>query len=71
MAVASLLWLKHHSLLSAEQRDGIIIGASSMGHLEENLAACDSDARLPQPVLDAFENAWVVCRPVCPKYFRP
>lgn len=68
---ASLLWLKHHSMLSADAHDGIIIGASSLAHLTANIAACDADAKLPQAVVDAFNAAWDVCRPACPKYFRP
>ena len=34
MVEASLAWLKHHSQLESAHKDGIIIGASSMVHLE-------------------------------------
>ena len=33
--------------------------------------ACDSDEQLPDAVVAAYDAAWEVCRPACPKYFRP
>ena len=37
-------------------------------HLRQNLAAAKAGP-LPEPVLEAFERAWDVCRPDCPEYF--
>jgi aryl-alcohol dehydrogenase-like predicted oxidoreductase len=51
--------------------DGIIIGASSIGHLTENIGACDSEDVLPDSIVQAFSEAWEVTKPACPKYFRP
>jgi len=36
---AALRWLVHHSQLDSDRGDSIIIGASSIAHLEHNLAA--------------------------------
>ena len=72
MPAAALRWLVHHSLLSGGRNDGIIIGASSQAHLDSNVADClPTTEPLPAAVVDAFDQAWVLCKPVCPKYFRP
>ena len=55
---ATFRWLIHHSCLSAGDGDGILLGASSVAHLEQNLGACTSAALLPEPVIAAFEAAW-------------
>ncbi len=71
MASAALRWLKFHSALDASCNDGIIIGASSLSHLAENIEACDSEEPLPAEIVAAFEEAWQITKPACPKYFRP
>ncbi|KAM0263730.1 hypothetical protein ACHAQJ_001044 [Trichoderma viride] len=50
---ASLRWTAHHSALSADRGDGIIIGASSIKQLKENLDIFEQGP-LPQPVVDAI-----------------
>jgi aflatoxin B1 aldehyde reductase len=67
MAEAALLWMKNHSELKGEFGDGVIIGASSMRHLTENVGwmvglnssgeAADHD-ELPASVLQAFDDSW-------------
>lgn len=71
MAAASIKWLAHHSQLSGGLNDGIIIGASSQAHLDDNVANIVSQEKLPAEVVEAFDKAWELCKPVCPKYFRP
>ena len=60
MVEATYLWLLRHSALQSS--DGILIGASSIEQLEQNLKSCsrasDEDSELPEPVLDAFQKAW-------------
>ncbi|KAF9407492.1 hypothetical protein BGZ76_006103 [Entomortierella beljakovae] len=51
---ATLRWMKHHSGL--EGKDGIIIGASSLHHLNQNLEALEKGP-LPQSMVDAFDQA--------------
>jgi aflatoxin B1 aldehyde reductase len=55
---ATYRWLLYHSALTAE--DGILLGASSVAQLQENLdAACPQDETpLPDTVLVAFDAAW-------------
>ncbi|KAG0258407.1 hypothetical protein DFQ27_004645 [Actinomortierella ambigua] len=64
---ATLRWMVHHSRLEA--KDGIIIGASSIHHLEENLDKL-SQGPLPTDMIQAFDDAWEHCKPACQKYFK-
>ena len=52
---ATLRWLMHHSTLGDE--DGVILGASSLAQMEENLEACRG-GHLPDVVVREFERAW-------------
>ena len=56
--------------LAAGQRpgDSIVISASSIAHLEHNLAAV-RQGLLPQEVLDAVSEASESVRPVWPSYY--
>lgn len=51
---ASLRWTAHHSALSAEHGDGIVVGASSIAQLTENLDIFEQGP-LPQEVVDAVD----------------
>ncbi|KAL7943688.1 Aldo/keto reductase [Trichoderma barbatum] len=51
---ASLRWTAHHSALSAEHGDAIIIGASSIAQLKENLDIFEQGP-LPQEVVEAID----------------
>ena len=37
LAEIALRWVSHHSLLKREHGDAVLIGASSVKHIEENL----------------------------------
>jgi len=67
---ASLRWYRHYSKLDFEQGDGVIIGASSLEQLQENMGALVNEERLPQAVAEAFDMAWEQTRSVCQNYFR-
>jgi aflatoxin B1 aldehyde reductase len=64
MADAALRWLVHHS-----ETNGILIGASSLAHFEQNLTACDKRP-LPPKLVKAIDKAWDIAKPVCQRYFR-
>lgn len=73
LAEISLTWLHHHSVLHREEFDAIIVGQSSMSHLHTNLHSGtqgSEPSKLPQPLLDAIEQAWELVKPECPPYFR-
>eukprot|EP01062_Namystynia_karyoxenos_P006216 TRINITY_DN12170_c0_g1_i1.p1 TRINITY_DN12170_c0_g1~~TRINITY_DN12170_c0_g1_i1.p1 ORF type:complete len:358 (+),score=104.20 TRINITY_DN12170_c0_g1_i1:69-1076(+) len=67
MTAAALRWLKHHSGLAPG--DGIILGASKIEHLNENIEALEGGP-LPGAIVAAFDKAWEACRPECPSYER-
>lgn len=68
-AEAALRWVSHHSVLSKDKGDAVIIGASSEAQLEENLVSLEKGP-LPDEVVQAFDDAWLVVKAVCKPYFR-
>jgi aflatoxin B1 aldehyde reductase len=52
---ATLRWYMHHGPLG--DGDGIILGASSVEQLEENLNACEGGP-LPEEIVKGFEDMW-------------
>ena len=57
MVHATYQWLLRHSALG--HADGVLIGASLLKQLDDNLAACsDSAPALTPLVIDAFNDAW-------------
>lgn len=69
MAEASLRWLSHHSMLDSSRGDGVIVGASSMVQLEQNLAALKAGP-LPSGIVDAMNRAWAIAAADAPEYYR-
>ncbi|KAF2429259.1 keto reductase [Tothia fuscella] len=65
---AALRWSSHHSLLKAEHGDAIIIGASKVAHLEENLVNLEKGP-LPDDVVKAFDEAWGIVKATAVPYF--
>lgn len=65
---ATYRWLAHHSMLRAERGDAVIIGASKLNHLAQNLETMKAGP-LGGDMLDAFEQAWKTTRPDSPEYF--
>ena len=69
IAEAAITWLRHHSKLGEEVGDGIIIGQSSLAHLESNINGFDRGP-LPDTVVKAFDAGWKLCKSDCPSYFQ-
>ena len=67
---AALSWLVNHSLLDADQGDGIILGVSKIEHLHTNLAACEQPP-LAAEIVELLERGWQLVKPDCFRYFRP
>lgn len=67
-AEAALRWSNHHSLMKKEYGDAIIIGASSVAQLEENLENFEKGP-LPEEMLMAFDKAWLTVQGTCSPYF--
>ncbi|KAJ5757209.1 aldo/keto reductase [Penicillium nucicola] len=62
-------WLVHHSQLNSSHGDALIIGASSVVQLENNLADIEKDT-LPDDVLQALEEAWQYIQNPVRKYWH-
>lgn len=67
MVQASYRWLAHHSALGGS--DGVILGASRLEQLRENLDAFQQSP-LSDRLSSAFEDAWQLVRKDSPEYFR-
>lgn len=65
---ATYRWLSYHSMLDAGRGDAVLIGASKLGHLRQNMEAVKAGP-LPPGMLEAFEKAWAVCKQDSPEYF--
>ncbi|XP_022790633.1 aflatoxin B1 aldehyde reductase member 2-like [Stylophora pistillata] len=66
---ASLRWMYHHSMMDGTYGDAVIVGASSVKHLEENLKST-KHGPLHEDVVKVFEEAWGQIKSDCPDYFR-
>jgi aflatoxin B1 aldehyde reductase len=69
VAVA-MSWLINHSRMEAARGDGIILGASSLDHLLQNMAAC-GQAPLDTSILEILDRGWEIIKSDCFRYFRP
>ena len=65
---ATYRWMAHHSMLRDNRGDAIIIGASKLNHLIQNMETMEAGP-LSENVLNAFEQAWKLTRPDSPEYF--
>ncbi|KAF2102664.1 Aldo/keto reductase [Rhizodiscina lignyota] len=70
MLETALRWCVHHSKLKITNgTDGIIIGASSLAQLESNLKDFEKGP-LPEEVVKALDEAWLVCKATTPNYWH-
>jgi aflatoxin B1 aldehyde reductase len=68
----ALRWCIHHSALKTRVKggnDGVIIGVSSLKQLEGNLQDLEKGP-LPDNVVHALDEAWLIAKPTTPNYFR-
>lgn len=69
---ATFKWLLRHSALT--ESDGVLLGASSIMQLDQNLEACLSAVRnenpLSQKVLKAFDDGWRITENIAFPYWR-
>ena len=68
MTEATYRWLAYHSMLNGGRGDAILIGASRLSHLKENMNAVKAGP-LPEDMVKAFERAWEICRGNSREYF--
>ncbi|KAI0467648.1 Aldo/keto reductase [Xylaria cf. heliscus] len=65
----ALRWVAHHSMLSADKGDGVVLGFSRLGQLRDNLDALEKGP-LDSELLDALEAAWRVARQDADHYWQ-
>ena len=65
---ATYRWLAYHSMLNGDRGDAILIGASKLNHLQQNMATVKAGP-LPEDVVEAFEQAWTITKGDSPEYF--
>ena len=65
---ATYRWLSYHSMLNGDRGDAIIIGASKLNHLIQNMNAVKSGP-LPDDMVKAFDQAWEITKGDSPEYF--
>ena len=69
MVEAAYRWLVNHSMMDAEKGDGILLGASRIEQMTQNMAAAQKGV-LSQSILDAMDAAWEIAKPDSPAYFK-
>ena len=69
MVEAAYRWLSNHSCLDASKGDGILLGASKITQMEQNMEAAKK-GELPQSILDAIDGAWEIAKSDSPAYFK-
>jgi len=69
LVAAAFRWLAYHSALDSDAGDGILLGASRISQLEQNISAIEAGP-LPESVRSVFDTVWEVAIPDSPEYFR-
>ncbi|KAJ5493893.1 Drug/metabolite transporter [Penicillium fimorum] len=71
MLETALRWVHHHSALRMDNggRDGVLVGVSSFAQLETNLADLQKGP-LPEEVVQALDQAWLVAKTNSPNYWH-
>jgi len=69
MAEVALRWCTHHSLMKKEYGDAILIGASSVKHIEQNLIDLEKGP-LPAEVVQVLDDAWLSVKGVAANYWH-
>ena len=65
---ATYRWLAYHSMLDEKRGDAILIGASKLNHLIQNMETVKAGP-LPEDVVAAFQQAWLITKGDSPEYF--
>ncbi|KAF8892596.1 Aldo/keto reductase [Infundibulicybe gibba] len=69
MAEIALRWISHHSLMKREHGDAVLIGASSLAHIKQNLLDLEKGP-LPEGVVQALNDAWLSVKAHAVNYYH-
>ncbi|PPQ63351.1 hypothetical protein CVT24_006724 [Panaeolus cyanescens] len=64
----ALRWISHHSQLKREYNDSVLIGASNVKHIKENLVDLEKGP-LPEEVVKVLDDAWEGVKPHASAYY--
>ncbi|EIN03687.1 Aldo/keto reductase [Punctularia strigosozonata HHB-11173 SS5] len=70
LSEVALRWMSHHSLLRREHGDSVLVGASSLKYIEQNLVDLEKGP-LPEEVVKALDEAWATVKAVATVYYLP
>lgn len=65
---ATYRWLAYDSMLNNDRGDAILVGASKLGHLEQNMNSLLAGP-LPEDIIKSFSEAWEICKADSAQYF--
>ena len=65
---ATYRWLAWHSMLDGERGDAILVGASKLNHLLQNMETVKAGP-LPEDLAAVFDEAWALTKGDSPEYF--
>lgn len=68
MIEATYRWLAYNSMLNGDRGDAILIGASRLNHLVENINSITAGP-LPSEMVEVFSDAWELCKDDSAQYF--
>ena len=68
MLFRSYRYLAYHSMLDGARGDAILVGASQLQHLRQNMDTLQAGP-LPAALVETFEQAWTITRGDSPEYF--
>lgn len=66
---AAYRWLAYHSMLKAERGDAIIVGASRLQQLKQNMETIKK-GKLPEEIVKVINDSWEISRVDAPEYFK-
>ncbi|KAG6886688.1 hypothetical protein C0992_002802 [Termitomyces sp. T32_za158] len=64
----ALRWVSHHSLLSRAHGDAVLIGASSLRHIEQVRCVACGLSGVAEDVIKALDKAWAIAKPFATPY---
>lgn len=68
-AEAAYRWLANNSMMRASDGDGILLGASKIDQMRQNLKYAN-EGPLPQGILNAYNEAWEIAQHDSPTYYK-
>jgi len=69
VAAAAFRWIYNHSALDGNKGDCVVLGASRLEQIDQNLKL-SHEGPLAEPVVKFFDEWWKSTKHLCPVYFR-